>query len=310
MTFEKFEERTINEFERRFEDCIVDVRDVRKNNGIVLRGVTVRGKDCLIAPTIYLEDFYEKIENGENFDDVFEIMLSIMENAKVDTDFNIEFLDNYEDVKDRLRIKLINASKNEKLLENCPHKTICDLASIMYILVDDKTLGRGSITIDNDTFARWNKDFNTVHEQARLNSLHEADFCVNSITEILFELMQKRGMDENSSEALALKDMMELEKEGEAKMYVLSNRLRTYGAVEMLDENSMKTFAEQIDSDFYILPSSIHELIVIPANEEINVETLYEMVNTVNEEEVPEYDFLSDNVYYYDRKKCSFSIAV
>lgn len=310
MTFEQFEERTINEFEEHFNECVIDVRDIRKNNGIVLRGVTVRSKGSSVAPTIYLEDFYERIEKGADFASVLETMIDIIENAIVDADFNVDFLEDYEKVKTLLRVKLINKEKNEKMLETCPHKTVCDLALVMYVMLDDNVLGRGSITIDNKTFDLWERDFETVLNQALSNSLHEADFCINSITEVLFELMQSRGMEADSSEAVAIKELIEQEKNSEASMYVLSNRYKTYGAVEILDEKSLRLFADRIDSNFYILPSSVHELIVIPADKEIDVNTLYDMVNTVNAEEVPEYDFLSNNVYFYDKEKCSFAIAV
>jgi len=82
-------------------------------------------------------------------------------------------------------------------------------------------------------------------------------------------------------------------------MYVVSNTQRIYGAAVILYEGVLEAFAKKIGGDFYILPSSIHETLFIPANTGIEQEELLKMVREVNEKEVSPDEELSDHVYRY-----------
>ena len=82
-------------------------------------------------------------------------------------------------------------------------------------------------------------------------------------------------------------------------MYVLSNSLGQYGAGTLLNIPFMDSFLNRMEEDFYILPSSVHELILVPVSAAVSEDRLSQMVHEVNEKEVPEEDFLSDSVYRY-----------
>lgn len=95
-------------------------------------------------------------------------------------------------------------------------------------------------------------------------------------------------------------------------MYVITNKQNLYGAVCILYPDVLKDVAQKLDSDFYVLPSSVHETIAVPAeNLDINhASSLKAMVREVNQSELTPEEVLSDNVYYYCRKKHTLSLAL
>jgi hypothetical protein len=91
-------------------------------------------------------------------------------------------------------------------------------------------------------------------------------------------------------------------KTNQQKMYILSNHKGINGATCLLYENVLYEFAQLIQSDFYILPSSIHEIILVPYDKTISKETLADMVKDVNRTQVARDEVLSDRVYFFSRK--------
>ena len=88
-------------------------------------------------------------------------------------------------------------------------------------------------------------------------------------------------------------------------MYVLTNEKKQFGAATILYDNELKDFSERIESDFYIIPSSVHEVIIIPSKFVDSSDSLDEMICEVNSSQVPLVDILSDHAYKYNRAdKC------
>ena len=92
------------------------------------------------------------------------------------------------------------------------------------------------------------------------------------------------------------------EESDEFGMYVLSNSSKVFGAASILYPDVLKNFAEKLDRDLYILPSSVHEVILLPKRSETEWETLQEMVKEVNATQLEEVEILSDSVYSYTKK--------
>lgn len=91
--------------------------------------------------------------------------------------------------------------------------------------------------------------------------------------------------------------------------YVLSNTRFYYGAAEVLREDILEKFSRKIGGIFYILPSSVHELILVPESTFICTEYLREMVKEVNKDVVTKEEWLLENVYYYDSEKIKIRIC-
>ena len=275
----------------------VTVQDVHKNNNLVLTGITILKKDCNIAPTIYLNQAFEQYQEGRTMESICREIIRVYEEHKVQTDFDVSCVTDFSKVQNRICYKVINAEKNKVLLADTPHVLLEDLAVIFYILVSNDAEGTGTITIKNDMLEYWDVNTDTLYELALANTQRLFRGTVQSMANVMMDILSKQ-MDEES--AMEFFDMM-VDADDVIPMYVCTNTMKLNGAGVILYNGLLQKFADRVGSDVFILPSSIHETLLIPVNEDMDVEYLRDMVRTVNRTEVAPDEMLSDNVYRYNR---------
>ena len=275
----------------------VTVQDVQKNNGLVLTGITILKKDCNIAPTIYLNQAFEQYQEGRTMESICREFIRMYEEHKVQTDFDVSCVTDFAKVQARICYKLINAEKNKALLADAPHVLLEDLAVIFYILVSNDAEGTGTITIKNNMLELWDVNTDTLYELALANTQRLFRGSVQSMANVMMDILSKQ-MDEEAAEEFY--DMM-VDADDMIPMYVCTNTMKLNGAGVILYRGLLQEFADRVDSDVFILPSSIHETLLIPANADMEVEYLKDMVRTVNRTEVAPDEILSDSVYRYNR---------
>ena len=291
----------------------VEVRDVRKNNGVILQGLTITSAQSNMAPTIYLNSFYEEYERGKSIDEIAEDILQIYHTSKLPVDVDMEFFLNYELVKANLYCRLINFEKNEEFLENVPYKKYFDLAMICYFSCEHEYLKNGFITITTDHLDNWGIDEEELFKVAWLNTKEKYPYTYVSMEQMIRQMVERdvrRDMDmrddkiEDKEEWISFtvdEIVKGLFRENKNQMYVLSNEGKIWGAVSMLCEEALKEIANEVRDDLFILPSSVHEVIVIPAETANSKEYLKEMVAEVNRSHVEREEVLSDHIYRYLR---------
>ena len=287
------------------EDYRVSVQEVKKNNGLVLTGLTILKKDCNIAPTIYLNQAFEQYQDGRTMESICRELIHVYEEHKVQTDFDVSAVTDFEKVQNRICYKLINAEKNEELLADAPHVMLENLAVIFYILVSQDSDGTGTITIRNNMLSYWNVDVDTLYKLALTNTQRLFRGSVQSMASVMTEILSHK-LDEESAQEFY--DMM-VGEDDMIPMYVCTNTIKLNGAGVILYQGLLQEFADRVGSDFYILPSSIHETLLIPANGDMDIEYLRDMVKTVNRTEVAPDEILSDSVYFYSRLTDRVEIA-
>lgn len=294
-----FEEMLIERLKNEYPLYEINVKDVLKNNGVVLRGLTVLFSDVNACPTVYLNEMFDDYKNGESIEQITQKIVDIIDDFKPEGPIDISFLDSFEGAKERLMYKLINREKNEELLRDIPHIDYLDLSIVFYVLVSSSGLGNGTILVNNNLINDWGVSADMLYEIAERNTRTVLGAEIQTIEEVLFSLLSKKD-DADLSEII---NEMKMRRETDtiSKMYVLSNRQRINGATCLLEEDMLNEFAEKIDGDFYIIPSSIHELILIPECFIDNPDVLMEMVEDVNGNELSMTDILSNNVYKFDR---------
>ncbi len=294
-----FEEMLIERLKNEYPLYEINVKDVLKNNGVVLRGLTVLFSDVNACPTVYLNEMFDDYKNGESIEQITQKIVDIIDDFKPEGPIDISFLDSFEGAKERLMYKLINREKNEELLRDIPHIDYLDLSIVFYVLVSASGLGNGTILVNNNLINDWGVSADMLYEIAERNTRTVLGAEIKTIEEVLFSLLSKKD-DADLSEII---NEMKMRRETDtiSKMYVLSNRQRINGATCLLEEDMLNEFAEKIDGDFYIIPSSIHELILIPECFIDNPDVLMEMVEDVNGNELSMTDILSNNVYKFDR---------
>ena len=269
----------------------VEIRDIVKNNGMKLTGLIIREKGCNIAPTIYVNDGFNKYRNGKGLDELVAEYLNVYKESKPNDSFSVEFFTDFEQAKENLTMKLISEERNKELLKEVPYYKLGDLAIIFQVRVEANEYGNAFITVKKEHMKSWGTDAIRLFDNAKANMEEKHPVRIQSILEVL------RGMMGEMSEEIL---------EGvESKMYVLSNESKLNAASGMIFTEKLQEFAEVHNSNLFIIPSSIHELLLIPDSGDIEVEYLENIVREVNLSEVAPEEILSDNVYYYNRdEKC------
>lgn len=268
----------------------VEIREVTKTNNLVLTSITIHEKGRNIAPTIYLEDFFTEYQAGKPLDDICHTIEEINRRATPDTNFDLSGIADFSAVKEKICYKLVNAAKNAARLDNIPHRLWQDLAVIYYVPVSIETIADVStITVNNSMMELWGVDEDTLYRHAHRNTPKLFKAGIIPLVEIL------TGMPAGDSEDIP-------------QLYVATNGRKTNGAAVLLYDGILERFARQTGSDFYILPSSIHETLFLPAASDSDKYGIPEMVREVNAGCLAPDEILSDNAYLYHAEDGSVTL--
>lgn len=300
MYFEEFCNEIIRTIEANFsterEDMKITLRRVLKNNGLELTGLVIGSENSNINPTIYLNSFYERYQSEEiSFNDIAAEIMQIYRNTKCEGRFNLQLLFNKDYILSKVMPRLINAESNTEFLETRPHVTIEDLAVTYYIVLDENAKGLSSIAITNELLKAYGLSVEELHQIAVQNMQTQSESTLEDMNEVIEKILTSQ-IDEESDIDLFEESILH----EPCMMYVLSNRKKMYGAAAILDSDFMDRVAHKIEKNFYILPSSVHEQIIVPATDAIKLHELELMVSEVNETQVAKEDMLSNHVYIYD----------
>ncbi|SEW40070.1 DUF5688 family protein [[Clostridium] fimetarium] len=281
------------------EEGKVSVSHIIKNNGMELDGLIIMMENSNVSPTIYLNSYYAEHCAGRPFEEIVDNIMEVYLENKDKVSICADFFLNFENIKDKIVYKVINYDQNKKLLQKVPHKKILDLAVVFYCLIEQGELGNATALIYNTHMQTWNVDVDTIYEIAMENTPKLLKSNIKKMADIIKELfMQENNISED--EGLDIFDKMDTD-DISADMFVLTNISRINGAACMLYEDVLSNFANSIDSDLYILPSSIHEVIIVPQVNNLDKTELCQMVKEVNAEGVADDEILSDHVYVYNR---------
>ncbi len=252
---------------------------VRKNNDVELVGLCLtEGRNGVASPLLYMENFYEEREKGA---DLLELAEAAAKVLTEDVPPSVAKIGQYrkEDIESRVVFRPYGTGGENKLLSTLLHRRFLDFAVGYAILLDDDKNVRAYLPLTNNMA----KEFHLFEEEIfRIAKENSKRFLGESL----------RGMDE-----YFLTDTGE-----EPVFYVLTNRNGYFGAAAILYSEKVPELSEKLGKDLYLIPSSIHELLVKPKNETDETEELLRIVRTVNREELQKEDVLSDAVYIYRRE--------
>lgn len=301
LSFEDFSDEIISRIKdylpEEFADATVSIQEVRKTNDLLLHGLTVR-KDS-ISPTVYLETPYQEYQNGTNLEEILtDLTHVIVKNTGNCPADNISDLNSFAKVRGRIRIKLINLGKNQEFLHDKPFTKIdeTDLAATYFIDLSRIGESHATVMVTVALMATWNVDLKTLHETALRNVSDHASFM--NIRTVLSEMCHGR-----------LPAEFDVPEEADNIMFVLSSTDKYCGAASMLCPDTMDLVTDHVkrnngnDPAFFLLPSSIHETLVVPCRDQMSVADLKRMVEEVNATVLAPEDLLSDHVYIYTNHK-------
>ncbi len=267
------------------EDTQIMLREIQKNNGTRYKGLIVRREDRNIAPTIYMEPFLDMLQEGENIHVIAERILRVYQNCELKGSVDMDFFMDFGKVKDRIVYRLINRERNKELLQDIPYIPFLDLAICFYYAFYSEELGDGMIMIHNSHMEMWNTNHQQLFKLAGVNTKRLFPPMVIMLDTIV------REMDGDMVDA-RWPDMPEL--------YVLTNHQKTQGAVALLDAELLENMGKKIKGNYYIIPSSIHEVILLKDQGREEGRSLHDMIVETNSSQLLEEDILSDYPYYYN----------
>lgn len=258
-----------------------EVHEVEKTNGIITTGITKRIKGINVTPTIYIDQAYGMEKPIEEAAKKIDEMLTTYQPKE---NMDLSCLLDYENVKDRLRARLYNKATKADVFRSADVYGFDDLVIIPYIKVTD-FMEDGWIKVSKSLLDNWGVSEKEVIDTAMMNS--DEDFEIMSMAEVMADIMRKQGAPEDMIEMIV--------GDKDNGMYVVSNKQRFYGAIGAIlraDELRM-----MFPDGYTVLPSSIHEVIVIPKALATDPEYLAQMVKEVNATEIDELERLGDKPY-------------
>ena len=254
-----------------------------KNNDTECYGITVFTDPERISPVFYIDSFYDdycrkKLTIEEIGDKILESYRSVVPEAQAHSNISLDF----EDCKDNIAFRLVSLKKNKRFLENTPHVIYLDLAVYFVVIYKADDDGIESIKVTYELIDSWEKTSGDLLKLAKVNTPRLFPMVVKTLSDVL--CIENLGFD----------------------LLLLSNSHFVYGASVMLYVDEMKRIAKVLEEDFYVIPSSVHEVLIMPKSKVDDIKEINDMIRSINDEHLISTDILSDRAYLYDSKENRF----
>lgn len=301
--YELFQNKVVDAVSSYYGDeCDVEVKTIQKLNGLQLHGLNILRKGSVVCPTIYLENYYERYERGIAFSAVFRDIIEMYESHK-NTEFGtLEFFSDYERVKKHLSIKLINADYNMELLEDVPNLRVNDLAVVCIVEVMNSEIDMGSVLIHNNHICMWGVKASQLVEDSINNAVKINPAHLRKLSDIVLNMYcDDNKADEAEGGLIDGMSIAELDNcsRDPDNMFVLSNNKQMFGAGTIIYPGVLERIGKALETDYFILPSSIHEVIILPVNVCDSSNSINSMIQSINEDMLSREEILSDHAYLY-----------
>lgn len=238
-----------------------EAKETVKNNGILLTGVQINDGTG-ISPVYYIDQAYEK---NMNVEETAREIIEFLNNAPTPA-YDTEVIKSFETAKEFIQARLISQIND---VSNLPHKEFID----MYIIYTVNFSAEASTKITNQLMENWGVNVDEIDAAARQNIRPEMMTMAETLESLGFPMP---GIDQTP-------------------MYVITNKSKIYGASSILSPEIIDRF----EGDMYIIPSSVHELIAVPAGDLMAME-LGNMIKEINQTMVLPEEILGDEPYYFE----------
>lgn len=294
MTYYQFVQAVEDRMKEAVKDNIaVCIHTAEKNNGTIRKGITLTEKNINISPTIYLEEYYRQFQRGSSLEYITSDILRLYQEVRFQKSWGEEKISVYSEIKDKLIYRLVNRETNKEMLKSVPYIAYLDLAIVFCVLLEVTRYGTATMPVRNGHLDMWGITRKEVYEQAKENTVRLLPDEFSAMSAVIEEISR---IPFNKREIEGMKFV-------EDDMYVLSNQLRSNGAAAILYEGRLEAIGMYLKSNYYVLPSSIHEVIIVPERAAPGKEELSAMVAEINQTQVEAEEVLSNRAYYYDRKE-------
>ena len=267
----------------------VRILKIMRNNGCELDGLTIVREGCPGSPTIYLNSYYEQYESGRSAASIIREIMQTYESGREKLESMAGIFTDFEEIKKRVAYKLVSYEKNRELLQDVPHKRFMNLAVVFYCLIERESNYNATAMIHNSHLRLWGVNENEIYSLARKNTPMLLPYKITRIDDVV--------------------DIPACNNSQDDMMYILTNDSGINGAACLLYDGVIQDFAGRFASDVIVIPSSVHEVLLVPFKEEYDVNELNMLVREVNNTIVDAEEILADSVYIYRRNDRIFTLT-
>lgn len=296
MTYERFLNQAVKEIQEKLAeqgmDCKVTTAQVEKLQNQSYRGIQVWSGKEEISTSLNLTPYWERMETGSSYQLVIgEIVLEILSLLEEIPCLELGIPRTYEEIKNRLIFQIVSSEDNREMLSHLPHMELEDMSAVLRVDLGAYPDATTTALVTSEMMAYYGvtkaQMFDDAFKAAPLTHpavVKRLDLLLNELSDGMFP------EDENEGNPL----------------YVISTESECYGAAVILYPGFLEKTADELESDFFLLPSSLHEMILVKDDGNLKAEELIQMVKEINASEVRAEDKLTDSVYHYNRKKQQF----
>ena len=297
--FEKFEEAVKDWLEILYRGtCTFRLQDIIKNNQVAGRGLFIEENGRRTSVIIDMEAYYEEYVDRSALPVVISDIYKQLQSGRLWSGF-FEQMKDFEAVKNMVTFSLVNAEKNRKILEKVPYIEVLDLAMIFHLDMAEMEKSHMKIMISMESMNQWGIRLEELAELAAENTLRLHPAKIRTKDEML-----KHVLGEYAESRLGKEFVDEMGSVPTASpLYVLGSDSGLDGAATMLYDGVLKEFADSVESDLIILPTTVHEVMALPYDDKVDITGFRNMLRRMNQKETPPEDVLSDNIYHYRRQK-------
>lgn len=203
----------------------------------------------------------------------------------------------FEEIKNDICFRLINSDAYKEVLESLPHVEVLDLSAIFYYKMGEGFKEGAIVDITNEDVKAWDISIEELDKLARENTVRLLPSVFQTIEQVIDDIAKEESLPSP------------IEEEPKERMYVLTNEEKYFGGGCFLYPEVLEEISQKLNMDFFVLPSSTHENIIMPEIGDVNAENLSKMVEEMNEQFLEEDEILSDEVYKYDKEAKTLSMT-
>lgn len=274
-----------------------------RNNGVRRDALTIIKKKEQLSPVIYPEEWYGMLLAGRTSEDICkEITRSILCAGKAPR-VDPGFLTDWNAARERVVCRLVGAERNRERLSEVVHRRILDMAIVYYYMLETEESMQAGVIIKNHILSGWGLTIEQLDQIARINTRRLYPPVFASLRKVMSDLLDTTadGFHGNDQAGPDLtQDLLREREDSPDPIYVLTNSSRMNGAYWICDEKVLEDIRIRIGDRYLILPSSIHECMVVPAGVKIEPADSARMVREINRDCVDPEEVLTDSVYRYE----------
>lgn len=247
-----------------------------------------------LVTEVYPENYYEYYFSGQKeLDEIGEMILDFYDKTTGQLSEEYAMINDYSRVRNRLSFMFINRQRNENSLKELVHIDYGDIVLIFNVVfIDKETYKMGSARVSHDMVKKW--------------GISEEQFCVEAFMSAP-NITPPRIMTESETICACLD--VPFKGDDKAGMYVVTNSFLYMGSGVILYKGIGALIEKKTGyKDFYVLPSSRNEMLLVPVDMHISADGLKQMLVEVNGTEVSSQDYLSDSIYTYSTETEEFKI--